>query len=244
MGSAARDFKNDFTSRDVRAFWDGVSEIYDKANDQVRGAHDQRYHESFKYFVDKLPLRILNVWSRTGEGVEFLRATGVSCEIINLEVSLRMIRKGLSYGRKGKYVQTDLTHLPVKTGSFDLVWSLETLEHCPDPELFLREVHRALTDDGCLVMSCPPAFAEIVLRLYEIFAFNHGEGPHRFIASWNVKTLLRRCGFTLLEHKGTLFFPFKNSLLKKVDAAVEVPLNKLGLSDLGIRQFYFAQKIA
>ncbi len=235
---------NTFTSSQVRQFWDSVADIYDQANDNVRDAHDQRYRESFKYFPTPPPPCILNIWSRTGEAVEFLKEHNVHSNLINLEVSFAMIERARRHGRVSDYVQTDLVSLPIKSASIDLVWSLETLEHCPSPKSFLAEINRTLKVGGFLILSCPPAFAEIILRLYELVAFNHGEGPHRFLPSRTVKRLFAECGFELLDHRGTLFIPFKNRVLKKLDKLVEGPLNKVGLSDLGIRQFFCAKKIA
>ena len=234
------DLRNNFSSTDVRQFWDGVAGIYDRANDNVRVVHDQRYRESLRYFSRSKPRVVLNVWSRTGEAVEFLRQQGVGAMLVNLEVSMPLIRRAVARGRGKHSVQTDLTDLPVRSDSVDLVLSLETLEHCPDPFRFLTEVYRVLRPGGTLVLSCPPAFAEFVLRIYEFFAFNHGEGPHRFPPSREVKRLLARTGFDLLDHRGTLFVPFES--LQWLDAIVERPLNAIGLSDLGIRQFFYARK--
>ena len=232
-----------FTSADVRRFWDQVADIYEDANDKVRSVHDQRYRESHKYFPSKEPARILNVWSRTGELVEFLERNGVGSFVVNLELSLRMIRNGLAMGRRGRYVQSDLGELAVRNGAVDLVVSLETLEHCPDPARFLRELYRVLGPNGVLILSCPPRFAEIVLWVYERFAVNHGEGPHEFLSSRAVKRLLRESGFRLLDHRGTLFLPFGHPWARKMDQWCEKVFNLLGLSDLGIRQFYHARKI-
>ena len=232
---------NRFTSSDVRAFWDSVADIYDIANDRVRGIHDQRYRESLTYFPAVHPDTVLNIWSRTGEAVSFLEAHDITSKVINLEVSSRLIQKGLRAGRSGTYVQTDLMAIPIRSGSVGLVLSLETLEHCPDPRLFLREIHRVLKPGGALIMSCPPALAEITLWIYERFAFNHGEGPHRFLSSRTVKALLSQSGFNLLDHRGTLFLPFGNPTIQKMDKLLERPLNRLGLSDLGLRQFFHAR---
>ena len=234
---------SDFTSLDVRKFWDEVTDIYDLANDGVRKIHDQRYLESLPYFPSVDPDVILNVWSRTGEGVNFLRTREIPSTVINLEVSYQMIRRALNLGRSGAYAQTDLTSLPIKSNTIDLAWSLETLEHCPDPRLFLRELHRVLKVDGTLVMSCPPSLAEFTLWVYERFAFNHGEGPHRFLSSRSVKRLLSECGFEVLDHRGTLFLPFAHPTLRKIDKFLEVPMNTIGLSDLGLRQFFHARAL-
>ena len=233
-----------FTAAEVRRFWDGVADIYERANDNVREVHDQRYREAHRYFPAPEPARILNVWSRTGELVEYLTERGVESVVVNLELSLRMIRTGLALGRRGHYVQASLDDLPIGSRSVDLVVSLETLEHCPDPAYFLRELHRVLVPGGRLILSCPPRYAEIVLWVYERFAENHGEGPHEFLSSRVVKRLLRENGFEILDHHGTLFVPFEHRRAQKVDRWCAVVLNRCGMSDFGIRQFYNARKIS
>ncbi len=235
--------RNSFSSEDVRRFWDSVADIYDEANARVQTVHKQRYHEAIKYLPRSDGLKILNVWSRTGGALEILEPVKKSSTIINLEVSFELIRKAVSRGRSGLCAQTSLKNLPVKPGSFDVVLSLETLEHCPDPRKFISEIRRALKQDGVLIMSCPPAFAEVFLRIYSRFASGHGEGPHKFLPSRMVKRFLSDGGFELLEHKGTVFLPFENRVIRKLDGIVTTPLNSLGLSDLGIRQFYHAKKV-
>jgi SAM-dependent methyltransferase len=236
--------RRSFTCADVRQFWDGVSDIYEKANDNVREVHDQRYREAHAYFPTEKPSRILNVWSRTGELGDFLKERGIDSFVVNLELSLRMIQTGLALGRQGQYVQSSLDDLPIGSCTMDLVISLETLEHCPDPSRFLREVHRVLRPGGQMILSCPPRYAEIVLWIYERFAVNHGEGPHEFLASRMVKRLLKENGFELLHHRGTLFVPFEQPWAQRVDQWCERILNQCHLSDLGIRQFYNARKIS
>lgn len=235
---------NKFTMQEVRDFWDSVADIYDIANDSVRETHDQRYQEALQYINTLQGLNVLNVWSRTGEMHEYLKCRNLDKYniLVNLEVSSNLIKKSIKRTGNVNYIQTDLNMLPVKDKSFDIVFSLETLEHCPSPTLFINELHRLLKDNGILVLSCPPAFAEIVLWIYEKFAFNHGEGPHRFPSSASVKKLFIESGFEIITHKGTLFLPFQNRFIQKIDKIITPIINCIGLSDLGIRQFYVVRK--
>jgi SAM-dependent methyltransferase len=50
----------------------------------------------------------------------------------------------------------DLNHpLPLPDKCFDVVVSVEGIEHLENPHLFLREVHRVLKDDGTLILTTP-----------------------------------------------------------------------------------------
>jgi 2-polyprenyl-6-hydroxyphenyl methylase/3-demethylubiquinone-9 3-methyltransferase len=138
--------------------------------------------------------------------------------------------------------QTDLSNLDAPSESFDAVLSLETLEHCPDPYRFVRELHRVLKPEGQLVLSCPSATAEPMLRAYEMFFENHGEGPHKFPWSWKVTRMLRAAGFVLTEHRGTVFLPVIPDWLSWLDVLLGQVLGRTPLGELGIRQFYYCRK--
>lgn len=49
----------------------------------------------------------------------------------------------------GKYSQV------LEAGGFDFIYSINVVEHVEDPVAFLREHDRLLTDNGCLVLTCP-----------------------------------------------------------------------------------------
>jgi 2-polyprenyl-3-methyl-5-hydroxy-6-metoxy-1,4-benzoquinol methylase len=122
------------------------------------------------------------------------------------------------------------------------VLSLETLEHAPDPGLFLKEIHRVLKTDGTLVMSLPPATAEFPHKMYDLLTDDHGEGPHKFLSSKTVKSLLKTANFRLILHKGTLLVPVGPVFLQKLGEIAINLLQKTFISELGIRQFYIACK--
>jgi len=60
----------------------------------------------------------------------------------------------------------DLTHLSYPDGCFDLVLTSETLEHVPDLEAALREIHRVLNSGGRHVFTIPllPGIGETFAR--------------------------------------------------------------------------------
>jgi coenzyme F420 hydrogenase subunit beta len=92
------------------------------------------------------------------------------------------------------------------------------------------------------VLSCPPATAELPLRVYEWLFHNHGEGPHRFLASREVKALLDAAGLEVQCHESTLFIPAGPRWLRRLDPLVERVVGKTPLGELGIRQFFVCER--
>jgi coenzyme F420 hydrogenase subunit beta len=198
-----------------------------------------------KFFPKGDNLHVLNVWSRTGSAVKYIRELCPNAEIENLEASEQMIKIARERLPDEDFKQTDLHDLPCETESKDVIVSLETLEHVPDPLHFLLECHRVLKVGGTLIMSCPPAWSELPLRVYEKFFENHGEGPHRFLKVSEVLKALKNCEFEVIHHRGTVFLPVGPAKLKQLVEKVHLSLLRfIGFNRMGIRHFYIAKKTA
>lgn len=234
---------NPFTIGQVRAFWDAVAPVYDRINATMGWTHCERFLTMQKYLPIQSGLAILNVWSRTGSAVPFIRERCPQATLLNLEVSGGFIKRAQERYPTETFEQTDLHDLPCATESQDIIVSLETLEHVPDPLHFLLECHRVLKTGGRLILSCPPAWNELPLRIFELFGENHGEGPHRFPKVRTVLKAMRQCGFTIMEHRGTVLLPLGPEWMKKIAEAVQQSvLRYVGGNALGIRHFYIAEK--
>ncbi len=231
-----------FTIEQVRAHWDNVIELYDHANEKIGYGHRQRFLHGLSYFQCGQDPRLLNVWSRICEAVPYLRERFPEGQFVHQEASAAMVEQSRERFPDEDVRQTDLTDLELESESFDAVLSLETLEHCPDPFRFVGELHRVLRPGGELVLSCPPAMAEPMLRAYELVFENHGEGPHRFPWSCSVKRMLRSAGFELIEHRGTVFLPICPEWLSWLDRLLARVLGRTPLGEFGIRQFYYCRK--
>ncbi len=231
-------YANRFSMDAVRLFWDGVAVEYGEENERVERMHTQRFREALKRLTLRPGMKVLNVWSRTGSAAPYLRSACADIVLVNAELSRGMLDQASRLHRGENFVQSSLHELPFGSASFDAVLSLETLEHVPDPLLFLEELRRVLAPGGDLVMSLPPSFAEWTSLLNSCLKFHHGEGPHRFLAPREVKRMLRDAGFELLEHRGTLFVPFQGTFFESLDAALSAICADGPLAQLGIRQFY------
>ncbi|MFO7915941.1 MAG: methyltransferase domain-containing protein [Candidatus Krumholzibacteriales bacterium] len=232
-------FSNSFRMEEVEAFWDQLAEHeYEHANDKMNRVHTQRFREAIKRLPVTESSTVLNIWSRVGDGVPFLRKAFGNFRLVNAELSLEMLKASTRLNPGELHVQTSLHSLPFPDSSFDVVMSLETLEHVPDPLLFLQEIERVLVPGGVLVMSLPPSAAEWTSVVNNILKFHHGEGPHRFLAPSEVREMLREAGLKLEEYTGTLFLPFGGMAIERIDRFFARVIGKGALGQLGLRQFY------
>jgi len=231
-----------FTLIDVRNFWDSVADIYEKENAKVGAIHNQRFIEAVKHLSLSKEKSLLNIWSRDGGAIPFLRQLNTDFKLINAELSAKMLAIGWKKYPEEEFLQCSLHNFPFVSEKFDYVLSLETLEHVPQPERFLKEINRVLKKGGKLVLSLPPARAEWLLRIYGLFFGGHGEGPHRFLASKEVKKLINDSGLRLILHKPTVYFPLCKNIFSRLNEFLESKVKNSFLQEFAIRQFYLCEK--
>jgi 2-polyprenyl-6-hydroxyphenyl methylase/3-demethylubiquinone-9 3-methyltransferase len=97
-------------------------------------------------------------------------------------------------------------------GQFDLVTSMEVIEHVADPAAFVKSLGRRLAPDGLLILSTPNATAWSRLMMITL-----GEGLGRiprgthdfdkFIAPERMKTLLADAGLKCVDVEGIAWSP-------------------------------------
>lgn len=236
-------YKNSWSDSEVEAHWDKVAPIYVRENDRVKKTHDQRFRESIKFLQMAPGMKILNITSRDAEANDYLKSEEPDADVINAEISPGLMKVACSIRPSIKQIKIDTySKLPFKDGEFDRVLSLETLEHVAEPYKFLEELHRVSTKNAVLVLSCPPATSEWPYRIYTALFGGHGEGPHRFPSSKEVKKLIRDTGWKLNLHKGTLLVPVGPGWLLKWGENIIDRAQGTFIAELGIRQFYCCEK--
>jgi len=231
--------ENKFNIDEVREFWDKVAPIYEPANKKVGYIHYQRFEKTIELGNIQPDQKILNIWSRTGSLIPYLRKTE-NLTILNREVSPEFIKIAKSKFSNEDFQQTDLEDLSeFEDNSFDRIISLETLEHTPKPLTFLKELKRTLKPDGLLIMSLPPKGFEIITRIYDALGNNHGEGPHLFLNPNIVKDLALRAGLKIIKHKPFIMLPI---FARQSEKILTFLFGKTFLANFGVRHFYIFTK--
>ncbi len=97
---------------------------------------------------------------------------------------------------------------------FDLVTSLEVIEHVDDPEAFLAGLSRAMADDGLMILSTPNRTSKSKLLLVELaeLAGQIPRGTHdheKFCTPPELEKLLAVEGLTVIDTTGINFNPLQ-----------------------------------
>jgi len=235
--------KHRWTDSQVEAHWDRVASIYVRENDRVKKTHDQRFRESVRYLKLQPGMKVINITSRDAEADDYLKNEQPEITVVNTEISSGLmkvaesLRPGIDQVKISAY-----SALPFQDAEFDRVLSLETLEHVAEPYQFLRELHRVSKKEAVMVLSCPPATSAWPYRIYTALFGGHGEGPHRFPSSREVKKMLVDTGWKLVLHKGTLLVPVGPGWLLEWGEKIIDRLQGTWIAELGIRQFYCCEK--
>ena len=231
-----------WTDKDVERHWDDVADIYVDENHKVSDAHNQRFLVTMEHLRLTPGMKILNVTSRDCELDDFIRSAQPDVEVINAEISSGLM--GVAAKLRPQAIQVKLagySQLPFADGEFDAVVSLEALEHVAQPVAFLRELRRVAKADSQLILSCPPRTSEPGYRVYTALCGGHGEGPHRFPWSGEVKKMFVASGWKLEKHFGTVLMPVGPGWWRNGWERILKMLPFLG--EFGIRQFFVAHRV-
>jgi 2-polyprenyl-6-hydroxyphenyl methylase / 3-demethylubiquinone-9 3-methyltransferase len=139
--------------------------------------------------------------------------TGVDAAPENIEAAkAHAAQSGLEIDyRAGEIAQQGLEQ-------FDVVTSMEVIEHVTDPANFVRELARHLKPDGLLLVSTPNRTVTSRLLVVEA-AERFGQVPrgthdwHRFLTPEELTALLEDAGLKVMEMKGISFSPLKGLYL-------------------------------
>jgi SAM-dependent methyltransferase len=199
-------------------------------------------------------LHVLEIACGRGGFVRELACSGAA--VTGSDFSLAAVRVGrgkmlaLNPPRSASFVQADAQVLPFADNSFDLVISCETIEHVPDVQKALQEMHRVTRPGGRLFLTTPN-YANL-MGLYDLYSkIRH---PQRRDdqpfdrRQWflQVRRWIHRAGWNILHTDGTVhqipLVPGRNPIRLEFLESTRL-LRKL-LSPVALHYFVIAEKTA
>jgi 2-polyprenyl-3-methyl-5-hydroxy-6-metoxy-1,4-benzoquinol methylase len=157
--------------------------------------------------------KVLELGSGNGELASVLKSKAINLTCSdNSPIYVKNLKK---YGLKA--IKTDFNlPLPFDSNQFDLVISLEVIEHLYQAENFLSEIHRILKPKGQLIISTPN-IAWWGYRFYMLLGQPpKKEGYHlRFFTHHTLTKLLAKSGLKIIESNSFCTIPFINRILPK-----------------------------
>ena len=150
------------------------------------------------------PAIVLDAGSGTGNALAALRMRYPKARVIAFDLALGMLQQGRARASqpwwKSVLKQTlnevcgDIEHLPLATGSVDLIWSNLALQWVNDPDRAFGEFYRVLAPGGLLMFSTfgPDTLKELRTAFAQVDRHTH---VSRFIDLHDIGDILVKRGF-------------------------------------------------
>lgn len=236
-----------WTLADVGAFFDNLAADYDEINE---GAHSY-----FRRFTDTLRLaelpdnaHMLDVQARSGNGLTTFYQHGKVRSGVCGDMSVKMgeicsARVQAAGLQNYRWFHVTDTHWPLETEEFDITLCLETVEHVPQPELWLQELGRVTRPGGTLILSTPNVLWEPVHALAAVTGLHHSEGPHRFVRYGRLRHMVQAAGLRIKHAETTVLIPAGPEWLLTAGEWLEVRTKRTLMPLLGLRRLLICEKM-
>jgi O-antigen biosynthesis protein len=99
---------------------------------------------------------VLDAGCGAGQGSTYLAGHGAAYVVgVDISPEATAFAQGRSALNNLAFGSMDVTRLGFRSGSFDMVTSIEVIEHLIDPEQYVADMRRLLKEGGYLVLSTP-----------------------------------------------------------------------------------------
>ena len=143
-----------------------MENLYASANPLVRFFFLGRLDAIAKALPHREKLRVLDAGCGEGHLVEVMQNMHPSHSYTGVDITSVALAKTRKRCPKAKFQKADLTQLPYKNASFDVVVCTEVIEHIGAYKKLIEELKRVLKRGGLLVMTFPNEFNLTIARFF------------------------------------------------------------------------------
>jgi SAM-dependent methyltransferase len=238
--------QSDWSLSEVERHYDDLSDRYDEVNEAVH-AHSRRFTDAARLADIQERARVLEIFSRTGEGTAVLYRRGLVGSAVCVGISGKMGEKCKERLREigfeeWRWIQMTEYELPLKDREFDVTLCLETVEHVSRPERFVRELARVTKPRGTMVLSTPNVLWEPIHALAAVTGLHHSEGPHRFVRYRRLVEMVERAGFRVEQAETNVLIPAGPEWLVRFGEWLEGRLRHSLMPWIGLRRMLICRR--
>lgn len=198
------------------SFWDGVAAHFPS----LKGAPSTAYYRECEerllreFFPVLAGRRLLktDLWDEAKNSEILAWAAERGARPLGLDIAFDIAREAgtlLAAHRPG-IVVADVRHLPFRTGSVDLVYSMGTIEHFPEHQAAVGELCRVLRPGGRAIVGVPnkldPFLRPLLVHVLNALGL-YSYGMERSFTPGALRRLLAGAGFRVAGLSGILFMP-------------------------------------
>jgi len=133
-----------------------------------------------------------------GEGY-FLKRIQQYFDAFGSDISQEGIYNAKTIADKTHFVNTDASHLPYKSDTFDIIVAFDLIEHLRYPAMFIKEAFRTIRTGGILIIKTPNPNSFGAKTKGDLW-YGKCDKTHISIYPLNVwKKLLKNIGFNIVE---------------------------------------------
>lgn len=159
----------------------------------------------------------------TGDGYFSCLLAKMNYRVIALDISKNRLNRFEKQAHQLGISQIlgDADHLPFAAESLDCVLASELIEHLPDYQDVIREIHRILKSSGTFILSVP--YKEKLVMYTCPYCLNRFH-PNGHFNSFDQKNLTDVLGIEMFEIEGQILF--RNRLTEFIQRRLRLPFGK------------------
>ncbi len=169
------------------------------------------YRDFFPALAGKLLLKT-DLWNEA-KNTEILGwAAAQGAQPVGFDIALDLVRQATAVfgNHRFTFLNSDVRHLALATNTFDLLYSMGTIEHFPEYQLAAGELFRVLKPNGTAIIGVPnkldPFLRPLLVYVLSLFRL-YPYGMEKSFTPAGLQQLLESVGFRVTTRTGILFMP-------------------------------------